>query len=305
MIAFILSGAGNRGPTQVGAVRALLEAGIKPDMIVGTSAGAINALYLAAHGVDSPATVDGMIATWQGVKAATLYPGNILQIGWRILSKEESIFPNKGMRQLLEQMLPARVQTFADLQIPLYVTTTDLTSTRLFLFGLEPSAPLVDAVLASAAVPAIHPPVLYRDLQLVDGGAVANVPASVAMDQGATELYAINAGHDGSKQPLVDGVIEVLSRTLTTLTTQSLLIDLDRATRETAVDLHHIQVRFSEPVSFRDFSKTGAMVQEGYDAARAYLAAPRPRSLAPATTASSYGEQVGAAREYIPPHLRQ
>jgi NTE family protein len=304
MIAFVLSGAGNRGPLQVGAVRALLTHGIRPDLIVGTSAGAINSAMLAAHGVDDPQLLERMTALWGEASADKIYPGNIFQIGWRILSKEESIFPNTGVRAMLERALPATAKTFADLKIPLYVTATDLVTMRLYLFGQDKSAPLLDAVTASAAVPVIHPPVLYRELQLVDGGTVANVPISVAMDMSATTIYAINAGYDGTPQPVVDGVVELLMRTLSTLTTQSFLVDLDRATKDTTVDLHHIQVSFPEKVGFRDFSKSAAMAARGQELTEAYLRAPRPRSVAPAGTERRYGANVGAAREYIPPQHR-
>ena len=304
MIAFVFSGAGNRGPLQVGAVQALLTRGIKPDLLVGTSAGAINSAVLAAYGVDDPKITERMATLWGEATAAKIYPGNILQIGWRILSKEESIFPNTGVREMIKNALPAAATTFADLKIPLYVTSTDLTTMRLFLFGENKNAPLLDAVTASAAVPVIHPPVTYRDLQLVDGGTVANVPISIAMDMGATQIYAINAGYDGSKQPVVDGIIELLNRTLSTLTTQSFLVDLERATKDTTVDLHHIQVSFPEKVGFRDFSKTRAMVKRGQELAEAYLLAPRPRTMAPAGVQSAFGETVGAAREYIPPQQR-
>lgn len=304
MIAFVLSGAGNRGPLQIGAVRALLDRGIRPEFIIGTSAGAINACYLAAHGVDDPTVTERLIALWSQATAASIYPGNIFQIAWRIWNKEESLFPNTGMRQLVQDALPSGVSTFEHLKVPLYVTSTDLTTMRLFLFGQEKSAPLLDAVLASAAVPIVHPPVAYQSLQLVDGGVVANVAASIAMDQEATELYVINAGYDGSAQQPVDGLMELLSRTMATATLQSLLVDLERATNNTAVDLHHIHVTFTEKVSFRDFSKAAAMAQRGQELAEAYLAAPRPRAIAPAGIETKYGDTVGAAREYIPPHLR-
>jgi len=304
MIAFVLSGAGNRGPLQVGAIRSLLDHGIQPDLIVGTSAGAINGLALAAHGAHDPTITDQMALLWSGASAAQIYPGNLLQIGWRILSKEESIFPSSGVRMLVQQAMPPTATTFADLKLPLFVTSTDLTSLRLFLFGEDKRASLVDAVVASAAVPVIHPPVLYRDLQLVDGGTVANVPISIAMDLGATEIYAINAGYDGSKQPVADGIFELLNRTLATCTTQSFLVDVERATKDTNVDLHHIQVLFPEKVGFRDFSKTAAMVERGKATADAYLLKPRPRAVAAAGTPTIYGETIGVVREYIPPQHR-
>nr|HMN29444.1 patatin-like phospholipase family protein [Caldilineaceae bacterium] len=197
--AFVLSGAGNRGPLEVGALSALLEKGIRPDLIVGTSAGAINALYLAAHGADDPAITDQMAALWRQADADSIYPGNPVSVAWRFATRADSLYSSDGIRRLIVSALPPGVTMFGQLKIPLYTTATDLISSRLFLFGDDPSAPLVIAALASASVPVIHPPVIYNELQLVDGGVVANVPASVAMNKGATEIYAINAGYGGAK----------------------------------------------------------------------------------------------------------
>lgn len=304
MIAFVLSGAGNRGPLEVGALRVLLEAGIAPDLLVGTSAGAINASYLAAWGATVDAT-HNMEKMWAGVDADDVYAENVLEIVWRIKTKANSVFTSDGMRRILTRAYPPAVKTFGDLKLKLYTTATDLRSRRLVLFGDDPQAPLLDAVMASAAIPAIHPPVSYKNLQLVDGGVVANVAASVAMDRGATEIYVINAGYGGEIVEPARGVIEVLGGTLNTMMAQSLLTDLDRARRDQQINLHHIMVGGFGDLSFRDFSKTKEMVQYGCDRAKQYLAAPAPAIVAPAAAAGTPAEPLPeGVTEYIPPYLR-
>ena len=84
-IAFVLSGGGNRGPLEVGALRALLEAGIRPNFIVGTSAGAINAAFIAARGFTHN-SIQALQKKWLEVDAKTVYPGNMFTIAWRVLS---------------------------------------------------------------------------------------------------------------------------------------------------------------------------------------------------------------------------
>ncbi len=303
MIAFVLSGAGNRGPLEVGALRALLEQGIVPDLLVGTSAGAINASYLAAWGA-TVETTQNMQKMWASVDAGDVYPENLIEILWRVKSKNNSVYSSSGMRRVVTKAFPPNVKHFGDLKIKLYTTATDLRSSRLILFGDDPQAPLVEAVLASAAIPAIHPPVAYQNLQLVDGGVVANVAASVAMDRGATVIYVINAGYAGGTIEAAEGVVEVLGNTLNTMMAQSLLADIDRARRDTAVDLHHIAVSGFQKLSFRDFSKTKEMVQFGYERAKAYLAAPAPQivALAPAPAAEPLPPGV---TEYVPPFMRR
>lgn len=302
--AFVLSGAGNRGPLEVGALRALLNAGIRPDFIVGTSAGAINAVFLAAHGADDPTVTDRMAELWMQATSDTVYPGNLFSIAWRFVSKAESLFKSDGMRGLIQGALPTGVTTFGQLKVPLYTTATDLTTSRLFLFGDDPSASPVTAALASASVPVVHPPVDYNGLQLVDGGVVANLPASIAMDKGADVIYAINAGYGGGTANAADGVLAVIGLTLTTVIAQNFLVDMARADADDRVDLHHIHVEGFRELSFRDFSKTREMVKFGHEKAEAYLAAPAPRDLAPAGAPMPTGAQVGGAREIIPPYLR-
>jgi NTE family protein len=304
MIAFVLSGAGNRGPLEVGALRALLEQGITPDLVVGTSAGAINAGYLAAWGATVAAT-HNMQKMWAEVDTDDVYGENLLEILWRVKSKQNSLFSSNGMRRILTRAFPAEVKTFGQVKIKLYTTATDLRSSRLILFGDDPQAPLLDAVMASAAVPGIHPPVNYQNLQLVDGGVVANVAASVAMDRGATSVYVINAGYGGEIINPAQGVIEVLANTLNTMMAQSLLADIDRARRDTRIDLHHIVVAGFRGISFRDFSQGQAMVDYGYEKAKAYLAAPAPQIVAPAgAEAPPAAPLPPGVTEYVPPFMR-
>jgi NTE family protein len=302
--AFVLSGAGNRGPLEVGALRALAEAGLQPDLIVGTSAGAINGAYVACHGV-SPETVDTMADLWRSVDTKAIYPGNVAAIAWRLVQGADSLFSSAGMRRIIEDNLPAGVTTFEDLLIPLFVTAVDLISARLFLFGDEGRASLIDAVVASASVPGIHPPVLYQGLQLVDGGVLANVPASIAMERGATEIYAINAGYGGARTGPVRGIQEVLEQTINTMISQSLLLDLEQAAANEDVNLHYIHVTAFEDLSFHDFSRSEEMIAVGYETAKAYLAEPRPRWVRPQLSPAWPGITVDGAREYVPPHLRR
>lgn len=310
MIAFVLSGAGNKGPLEVGALQALFEHGIKPDLLIGTSAGAINAMYLAAHGFNENSGIE-IANFWGQATAQTIYPGNLMQVAWRFLSGANSLYGSDGGREMLQKSLPAGVRNFGDCKIPLFVTASDLLTARLFLFGEDLNVSLVDATLASASVPIIHPPVTYTDgLQLVDGGAVANVAASVAMDKGATEVYVINASWGGYKLAPAKGVLGVLNLTLNTMMAQSFLRDMDEARRNPNVTLHHLYVGAFKDLSFRDFSKSAEMVQVGRDKANDYLANPTPETFAPAAT-PHLGPQatpfqptmVGGARDITPMYL--
>jgi NTE family protein len=77
-LAFVLSGGGSRGALQVGALQALLESGLQPDLLVGTSIGAVNATFLALHGF-SKSGLDLLAATWRKAATLDLLPSNYVQ----------------------------------------------------------------------------------------------------------------------------------------------------------------------------------------------------------------------------------
>jgi NTE family protein len=301
--AFVLSGGGNRGPLEVGALRSLLRHSIVPDFFVGTSAGSINAAFMAAYGADLEAT-SRLQQSWYTASRSTVYSGNILQVAWRLIRGADSLFPNDGIRRLLEQHLPPGVRTFGQLRCPCFVTAVDLRSGRLFLFGEDPATPLLDAVLASCSVPAVHPPVDYHGLQLVDGGIVATMPAGVAMDRGATTIYAINLGPGDETRSPVQGVLNILSRIYDIFTMQSLLIDLDRASADPAIELHHIHITAFEGLPFDDFNHIDEMIAAGEAATDSYLAHPQPRLVGPPEDRIVPGRVIAGAREYPLPHGR-
>jgi NTE family protein len=313
MIAIALTGGGNRGPLQVGALQAIFAHGIWPDFVVGTSAGALNAIYLAADG--TPAATDRLPAVWRDVKFGTAFSGNYFQAVWRFLRGNDSFYASDNMRRIIASHLDPLARTYADLKIPCYITTADLHSNRLWLFPDEDdkSAPLVDTVLASATLPALHPPVAYGGTQLVDGGVVDNVPAGIAMDKGATEIYLINVGYGGELQGPVKGIPGILSRTLTTFLAQSLFQDMERASANPDVQLHHIHITEMGDTPFTDFSQVDAMIEVGRNTAERYLRNPQPRqreagpsnrSLLTPKNVSPSQPQVRGAQPFTPTYRR-
>ncbi len=276
MIAIALTGGGNRGPLQVGALQALFAHGIWPDLVVGTSAGALNAVYLAADG--TPAATDRLAAIWRSVDRNMIYAGNYFQVAWRFLRGQDSLYSSHKMRQMIAAHLDPLARTYADLKLRCYITTSDLRRSQLWLFpdDNDRSAPLVDTVLASASVPGLHPPVAYGGTQLVDGGVVDNVPAGIAMQKGATVIYLINVGYGGSAMGPVQGVTRILGRTVNTFLAQSLFQDLAMAAAEPSIELHHIHISALGNLSFTDFSQVDEMIAAGRDAAERYLRNPQP-----------------------------
>ena len=301
--AFVLSGGGNRGPLQVGALAALLERGIVPDMMVGTSAGSLNSGFMAAKGPEL-ATIPLLMDAWRSATGKVVYPGNVFTIAGRLIDGQDGLFPTEGMRQLISDHLPPGVTTFGQLKIPCYLTAVDLRSKRLFLFGEDPESSVLDGMMASSVIPVLQPPLDYHGLQLVDGGVLAEVPCSVAMDKGATTIYAINVGSGEEVLEPAHGVFNILVRTLQSWLMQSFFLDLQRADANPAIDLHHIHITTLSDLSFNDFTKTDEQFIAGKQAAEAYLDSPTPRGLARSAEVVREGISVPGAREYVLPQHR-
>ncbi len=274
MIAFVLSGGGNRGALEVGALQALLEHGIVPDMLVGTSAGAMNAAFIAAD----PSVVGALTlgTLWKSLRRRDVFPGNALTMAWRVLTGQDGLVSSDRLRDLVLRNLPPGVACFGDLRVRLYTTAADLNTATLYLFGDDPSTLIVDAVMASASLPITFPPYVYHDAQLVDGGIVANVPIEIAMSKGATEIYAIDLGYSGEPVPDVHGVIAIAQRMLTSLIYQQLLDDIEEAAEDPSITLHHIRISAYHGISMWDFGHAEEMIRTGKGITEAYLANPQP-----------------------------
>ncbi len=115
--AFVLSGGANLGPIQVGALRALLEHNIRPDIVVGCSAGALNAGYFAQD--ISLAQVERLGQVWRSVKTRDIYPEHRVGALWRLLSGQDSFFSNRNFYAFLQRQGVTPAQTFGFFPMPL------------------------------------------------------------------------------------------------------------------------------------------------------------------------------------------
>lgn len=184
-IAYVLGGGASYGSVQVGHLRALAETDITPDFVVGTSVGSLNGAIVAEH---PDAASERLVELWAGMTRQAVF-GNMLGTAVNLAKGKASAVPNTGLRAVIENALSSR--TFAELQVPLTAVTTD------FDTG-EPvpvrSGDLISALLASAAIPLVFPPVHRDNRKLVDGGVVANVPIRIAAEQGAATIVVLDCG---------------------------------------------------------------------------------------------------------------
>lgn len=185
--AFVLAGGGNRGAVQVGMLAELVDRGIRADRVYGVSVGAVNGA--AYSGDPTPRGITHLETVWRSLSGDTIFPRARSHGPWTFFQQRPAAHSNAGLRQLLVDGL--RFERLEDAEIPFEVVATSLQDGKERWFA---EGPAIEAILASAAIPAIFPPVTVDDDVLIDGGVVDNVPISRAIEQGATRLYVLLCG---------------------------------------------------------------------------------------------------------------
>ena len=186
-VAFVLGGGGLLGAHEVGMLRALLEADIVPDLVVGTSVGAVNGVVVAAS--PTPAAADRLAALWRDLESSGLFAGSLFRRLGTLARTRTSLHTDEPLRELLERHLPAR--TFAELAVPFQCVAASVERAAEHWFS---EGPLVPAVLASCAVPGLLPPVEVEGETYLDGGLVHSIPVGRAVALGARTLYVLQVG---------------------------------------------------------------------------------------------------------------
>jgi NTE family protein len=262
LTAFVLAGGGSRGAVQVGMLAELTERGIVPDRIYGASVGAINGAVFG--GDPTAAGVERLDAVWRHLRGEDIFPRGRVDGPWSFFQKRPAVHSNRSLRRILETNIT--YENFEDAVIPTEVVTTSLTDGRERWIG---HGPVVEAVLASSAIPSLLPPVVIDGDVLIDGGVVNNVPISRALAIGARRIYVLLCGplHFHPEEP---------KRPIESALTAFFVAIHARFTRELALLPPGVEVVvFSgggDPSgAYRDFSGSPALIEEGRAEVRAVL----------------------------------
>jgi NTE family protein len=187
-VAFVLGGGGVLGAGEVGMLRALLEAGITPDLVVGTSVGALNGAFLAAD--PTVETTLRLADVWRRLSEdGGVFSGSLAERMSTAVRSRTHLHRRGPLRQLLADHLP--VERIEDLQVPFQCVAACIERAAEHWFD---SGSLTDAVMASAAVPGLLAPVRIGDEHYLDGGLVNSIPVSRAVQLGAKTLYVLQVG---------------------------------------------------------------------------------------------------------------
>lgn len=175
-------------------LRALLERGITPDLVVGSSVGALNGAMIAADPTEARA--QAMTDMWASLSDRAVFGGSVLgQLG-TLARHGTHLHANQRLRRLIDDALPgARIE---DLPVTFECVAACIERAAAHWFS---DGPVVDAVLASCAVPGLLPPVEIGGLHYLDGGLVRSVPIGRAVELGARRVFVLHVGR--IEHPLV------------------------------------------------------------------------------------------------------
>jgi len=267
--AFVLGGGGLLGAHEVGMLRALGEAGVRPDLVVGTSIGAINGVVVAADPAGAAARLSRM---WQGEELRLAFSEKLWGRAARLARSGTHLHSLEPLRRLLAEVLGR--ESFSDLELPFQCVAASIEDATARWFS---DGPVVPAVMASCAVPGLLPPVEIDGTHYFDGGLVDSIPVGRAVALGATTVYVLQVGRIESplavpRKPWEVGLVafEIARR--------------HRFHEEMSSLPDHVRVHVlptggdrlppgRAQFRYRDRSKVGLSIERAYAASASYLAA--------------------------------
>ncbi len=317
--AFVLSSGGARGALQVGALKALMERGETPDVIVGTSIGSWNGAMLAMDPTERG--VERLVKVWRGLTTSRIL------LGWephlptaapafagafvvaairRVTLGYPSLYSDSGLRQVFGEHLAG--MRFEDTQIPLRVLASNLTTGGITVFGRGPAEL---ALLASAAIPGIFPPVRIGGQILVDGGALQSAGVETAIKMGARRIFVLDAGYDvtpeledelqtlltrqtrNGRLPNAHALAVMLERTATMMGRYQLDRSIERV--PPGIELHVVRPTSTMSEAALDFDHAASWIDLAYEQAMRTLDTILPQRPATQAEAEAPASEAAAA----------
>lgn len=191
--AFVLGGGGVLGATEVGMLRALLEHGVVPDLVLGASIGAVNGAFVAQD--PTLESVQALADLWEDVVRTGALRESPVRQAARLAKHRTHVLSPGMMPRLISKHLD--VERIEDLVVPFQCVAAEIETAASHWFT---QGSVVPAITASCAVPGLFAPVEIDGFHYLDGGLVHSIPVGRAMALGATRIYVLQVGR--VEQPL-------------------------------------------------------------------------------------------------------
>ena len=260
--AFVLAGGGSLGAVEVGMLRELVAQGETADFLVGASAGAINGAYFAAQ--PDRAGVAKLEAIWCGLTRKQVMPMTLRSLAG-ILLRRDYLVDSIGLRRLLEKHLT--YQRLEDASLPVHVVASDMVTGEEVLLS---RGPVIDAVLASTAIPGVFPPVSVDGRMLVDGGVASNTPIAAAMRLGAERIIVLPTGFSCALQNIPRGAVGKAMHAVSLLVARQLCLDIEHFTPR--VELRVVPPLCPVESSSYDYGACARLIERAAESTSRWLA---------------------------------
>ena len=273
MRAFVFSGGANYGAQQVGALEVLLEAGLQPDMVIGVSAGALNAAWVAAH-----PTLEGvqeLARIWREEAAGSIPSVGPLTTLLRLIGGKESLLSNDSLLQFIRRW-PFAENTFGEFTRPrLYTVAARYDDGTLRIFGDHPADRVLDGLMTSTAMPPFYPPWEVDGVLYLDGGVTSHLPLQAAVDRGADEIFALRNGHGFllGPAPAQRNVLSVGARAVSLLVYRQAKLEIEAVQRDRSVRLHLIDLHSIDDPGLWNYTRAAELIAAGRRLTEDYLRA--------------------------------
>jgi NTE family protein len=264
--AFALSGGGNLGAMQAGGMRALVEAGVEPALLTGSSIGALNAAFYATHpGIAGCAQLE---TAWSDLRRKDVFRFELIRAITGFIGMRDHLATTKRLQQIIHEWLG--IDRIEEAKVPFAAVATDALTGDIVVMR---EGDVASALLASAAIPGIFPPVYREGRWLVDGSLSAGCPASEALDLGADEVYAFLTTTAPRRTPPRGAVAAAMS-TVSLMTSKLQIVRLESAETTAAQRggaVYFVPSPYPEAPSPFDFDQGAALAASGYACASAWV----------------------------------
>lgn len=260
--AFVLSGGGNLGALQVGMLRALFERRIEPDLVLGCSVGALNGAAIAAD--PSLAMVGRLQDLWRGIADEDVMPAGLLPTTVQLARKGVAIHDNANLRRVVEEVLP--VERFDELAVAFQCVAAAIAEGTETWFD---HGRLLEPILASAALPAVYPPVEIDGIKYLDGAIVNDVPVSRAVALGADRIFVLHVGSWDRPRPEPKRPIDMAMYAYWLARRSRFQRDL--ASIPSSIEVLVLPPGATPTLRYNDFGHSDAMIATSYQATSVFL----------------------------------